>query len=47
MAEPIDDPPDGYEWVFVPYVRHPKTGKIIRPKQAKVFRFLRRKNPGK
>ena len=30
--------PLGYHWVYTPYIR--KNGKIIRPKSAKVFRFL-------
>ncbi len=29
-----------FKWVFRPYYIHPKTGKKVYPKKAKVFRFL-------
>jgi hypothetical protein len=36
-------PPDDGEYIYRPYVRHWRTGKLIYPKTAKYFRFRRRR----
>ena len=32
--------PPGYKWIFRPYFRHWRSGKLVYPKKGRYFRFL-------
>lgn len=36
----LGPPPAGFKWIFRPWVRDPKTGRVRYPRKSKVFVLL-------